>query len=113
VKLVLSLDLGGGEARSTVRLLQATPSKPVAVSLIRNFAEAPIVEKAFAPTLLGAFPKNLTEVRELARVKASFPIEVTPAGISIEVSDQASWKAQLPMEVTEDGMVIEVKARAP
>jgi hypothetical protein len=96
-----------------VRLFHAAPSKPVAVSLIRNFADAPIVEKAFAPTLLGAFPRNLTEVRELARVKASFPIEVTPAGISIEVSDLASWKAQLPMEVTEDGMVIDVKALAP
>ena len=55
---------------------------------------------------------KVIEPREVARKKASDPIEVTLAGMFTEVSAEVAAKAPKPIEVTLFGIVTEVSAVA-
>ena len=94
-----------------LRLFQSCPlaGKPVMLKLSRvmcALAPKPTSPKAPPPTV-GAVPKKLTLISDVAPLKAKSPMDVTLAGMLMEVRAVASWKELGPIDSTPSGMETE------
>lgn len=84
----------------------------MAAFLIFAFGLDPILVNAESITAVGALPRKKTLVSALAPLNASLPIDVTPAGIVMEVSALAPLNVKSLIDVTPVGMFIAVSALA-
>ena len=77
----------------------AVPKPSAAIPMFAT-GSLPTGLKASGPTVVGAFPSNVTDVSKVASLKAQVPMKATLFGMVIEVSDEAARNEPTPIEVS-------------